>query len=97
MFKVDFGRHRPGPLTLNLTVTPANPTILDTAALGDTVATLSVTLSNGGSTVGTTYAITSQPSNVWSISANLLKVNPAGPGVGALGGTFEDINLQATL
>ncbi len=85
-----------------IVVAPTMPTIPNTTALGATVATITVTLSNGGTFTGTMsfgppyfddggiYAISG------SSSPFLLIVNPSGPGVGTEGGSIDNVTLVAT-
>jgi hypothetical protein len=77
-------------------VTPGTPTIPDTTPLGATVATYTVTMSDGSPFVGT---IGFGPPNfdaggIFALSgsntAGNIIVNPSGPGVGPNMGTITD-------
>ncbi len=85
-----------------VTVAPTMPTIPNTTSLGATVATITVTLSNGGTFTGTlTFGSPYfDDGGIYAISGSsspfLLIVNPSGPGVGAEGGNIDNVTLVAT-
>src|SRR5262249_9005504 len=82
-----------------ITVTPSNPTILDTTPLGAVVATFAVSMSDGSPFTGTVGfgAPNYDGGGVFAIAGNNIIVNPSGPGVGPNTTTLTDqITLQAT-
>ena len=90
---------RPGSPYLSVALTPANPTIPSTAALGSMVAKITATWSDGSPFTGT-IAFGSPNSNgggVYAIdSSHNLIINPSGPGVGSAGGLVENVTIVAT-
>lgn len=86
---------------LTITITPPNPVIPSTTPLGATVATLSAHWSdNSPFTGGYLIGPASDPTAIYAIDLNLdhtgnLKINPSGPGVGAQGGTIQDLIIEA--
>jgi hypothetical protein len=83
---------------LNIALNPTNPTIPSTAPLGTVVATVSVTWSNGAPFTGTLSfgPPNSNGGGVYALSGNNLIINPAGPGVGAAGGSVQNVTIVAT-
>jgi hypothetical protein len=84
--------------TLSVTLNPANPTILSNTPPGTVVATISVTWSNGAPFTG---SLSFGPPNsngggVYALSGNNLIINPSGPGVGAAGGSVQNVTIVAT-
>jgi hypothetical protein len=86
------------PPVLSLTFQPPSPSIPNTAPLGATVATIIATWSNGQPFTGTLSFGSPYESGggVFAISGNSLIINPSGPGVGAAGGTVEQVTIAAT-
>jgi Domain of unknown function (DUF4082) len=83
---------------LSLSFEPPSPSISNTTPLGATVATIIASWSNGEPFTGTLgfgspYA---NAGNVFAISGSSLIINPSGPGVGAAGGTVEQVTIVAT-
>ncbi len=84
-----------------VTVTPMAPTILSSTALGTTVATITVTMTDGSTFSGT--VIFAPPyyddGGIYSISGSSspfdLIVDPDGPGVGSEGGSVDDVSIIA--
>jgi Domain of unknown function (DUF4082) len=81
---------------LSLTFDPPNPSIPDTTPKGATVATILPTWSDGQPFTGTISIGDSDPAGVFAISGNSLIIDPQGPGVGAAGGTVEQVTIVAT-
>jgi hypothetical protein len=85
-----------------LTITPTMPSIPSTTALGATVATITVTMSDGSTFIGTlTFGSPYfDDGGIYAISGSsspfLLIVDPDGPGVGAEGGNVDNVTVVAT-
>jgi len=86
------------PGFMTLTVTPASPSISSGAALGSTVATLSVTWSDGHPFSGTFgfAAPNFDDGGTFAISGSNVIVKPGGTGVARDGGTIQNITVTAT-
>jgi hypothetical protein len=90
---------------LALVVTPIFNQIAASTPLGATVATLQGVWSNGAPFTGTYQFVAPNwnhgtvpsfdPAGIYAISGNHVIINPAGPGVGALGGTHQDYSVAA--
>jgi hypothetical protein len=84
---------------LSIAASPPNPTIASTTTLGSVVASLRAAWSDGSPFTG---KLSFGPPNysdggVYAIdSNNNLIVSPSGPGVGAAGGTTENVTIVAT-
>jgi hypothetical protein len=83
------------PPVLSLSFEPPNPSIPNTTPKGATVATILPIWSNGQPFTGTISIGNSNPAGVFAISGNSLIVSPSGPGVGAAGGTVEQVTIVA--
>ena len=83
---------------LNIALNPTNPTIPSTTPSGAVVATVSVTWSNGAPFTGTLSFGPPNNNNggVYALSGNNLIINPSGPGVGAAGGSVQNVTIVAT-
>ncbi len=88
-----------GSRYLSIALTPANPTIPSTAPLGTVVAKITVTWSDGSPFTGTlSFGLpNSNGGGVYAIdSNNNLIIDPAGSGVGASGGSVQNVTIVAT-
>jgi hypothetical protein len=97
-FFVDVAFASPAPY-LSIVMNPANPTIPSTAALGSVVAKVNVTWSNGSPFTGTLSfgPPNSNDGGIYALDSNHnLIINPSGPGVGAAGGSVQNVTIVAT-
>jgi hypothetical protein len=83
---------------LLLSINPPNPTISSQAALGDTVATIQASWSDGNPftgplSFGSPYY---DDGTKFAISGNNLIINPAGPGISGNAGTTQNVTIVAT-
>jgi hypothetical protein len=85
-------------ISLSVSVSPVSPAIVDNAALGSTVGTITASWSDGSTFTGTLgfAAPYNDGGGVYAISGSNLIINPSGPGVGAAAGTIENVTIQAT-
>lgn len=82
-----------------ITVTPNNATIPDTTPLGASIATFTVTMSDGSPFAGTVgfAAPYNNAGGIFAISGNNIIIGPSGPGVGPNTITLTDqITLEAS-
>lgn len=88
----------PSTPSLLLSFNPPSPTIAASAQLGDLVATITASWSDGSPFSGTLSfgPPYSNDNGTFAISGNNLIVNPAGPGVSAYSGTTQNVTIVAT-
>jgi uncharacterized protein DUF4082 len=87
----------PSAPTLNMSFNPPNPSIPSNAAPGSAVATVNVTWSDGALFTGTLsfVAPNGDDNHKFVLSGNDIIINPNGPGIGADGGTTQNITINA--
>jgi uncharacterized protein DUF4082 len=87
----------PSAPTLQMSFNPPNPTIPANAVPGTAVASVTVTWTDGSPFTGTlSFAAPNGNDNAtFALSGNNIVVNPSGPGVGADGGTTQNVTIQA--
>lgn len=95
---VAFMPNASAPPHLTLTFNPPSPSIARAAPRGTVVSTIVAAWSDGTPFKGTLgfgppY---SNDAGTFAISGNKLIINPAGPGVSALGGTIRNVTITAT-
>jgi hypothetical protein len=88
----------PSAPTMQMVFNSPSPSIPANAASGTTVATVTTTWTDGSPFTGTLnlnqgpYA---DDSHTFALSGNKIVINPSGPGVGADGGTTQNITVEA--
>lgn len=86
------------PPHLTLSFNPPNPSITPNSSSGTVVTTITATWSDGTPFTGTLGFAPpfSDDAGTFAISGDKLIINPAGPGVSALGGTTQSVTITAT-
>lgn len=87
----------PSAPALQMTFNPTMPSIPSSTPSGTTVATVVVTWTNGAPFTGTLAfaAPNGDDNHTFALSGSNIIINPSGPGVGADGGTTQNITVQA--